>query len=125
LILRKRVAANVATALQSGRLTKSESCETCGRQERNSGHHASYSKPLEIIWLCRRCHDQADDAARAMSPDPRYVGIDWDKVRSNWEVGSQQIVDAYKARNDPAPDLSQIEDEFSLGDALDWAMRLD
>jgi len=46
-------------AVQSGRVTKPECCEACGERLaplQIEGHHEDYSKPLEVIWLCRACH---------------------------------------------------------------------
>ena len=41
-------------ALQSGKLFK-EACTNCGNQK-SEGHHPDYSKPLLVVWLCRKCH---------------------------------------------------------------------
>lgn len=30
-------------------------CERCGSKSDHK-HHEDYSKPLEVVWLCRRCH---------------------------------------------------------------------
>jgi hypothetical protein len=30
-------------------------CSMCGALKAEC-HHPDYTKPLEIIWLCRRCH---------------------------------------------------------------------
>lgn len=30
-------------------------CQVCGN-EKSEGHHADYSKPLEVVWLCKRHH---------------------------------------------------------------------
>lgn len=46
-------------ALRSGRLIRPAACEDCGRVGRVDGHHLDYSKPLEVEWLCRGCHNEA------------------------------------------------------------------
>lgn len=43
----------VSNALRDGRLRRSP-CR-CGAR-RVQAHHADYSKPLEVEWLCFRCH---------------------------------------------------------------------
>lgn len=34
---------------------KREACGVCGC-EKTQAHHEDYSKPLEIVWLCEKCH---------------------------------------------------------------------
>lgn len=41
-------------AIQSGIILKSP-CIICGA-EKSEGHHIDYSKPLEVVWLCRSHH---------------------------------------------------------------------
>lgn len=43
-------------AIESGALHR-EACVCCGCQE-TQAHHKDYSKPLEIIWVCRSCHQK-------------------------------------------------------------------
>lgn len=42
-------------AIRDGRIVK-EPCSVCGSTERIHAHHKDYSKPLNVIWLCARCH---------------------------------------------------------------------
>jgi hypothetical protein len=51
-----RVRALVAAALRDGRLTRPDACEQCGIEGKPQAHHHDYSKPLEVEWLCERCH---------------------------------------------------------------------
>jgi ribosome-binding protein aMBF1 (putative translation factor) len=48
----------VNNALRNGKLIKPELCEICGLPSKLHGHHVDYSKPLEVIWLCAKCHGQ-------------------------------------------------------------------
>jgi hypothetical protein len=41
-------------AVQEGDLVR-EPCVTCGALN-SQGHHEDYSKPLDIVWLCAKCH---------------------------------------------------------------------
>lgn len=45
----------VAAAIRSGALTR-EPCAICATGVHVHAHHKDYAKPLEIIWLCARCH---------------------------------------------------------------------
>lgn len=42
--------------VRQGRLIKPDACERCGANARLAGHHADYSRPLDVEWLCPRCH---------------------------------------------------------------------
>lgn len=42
-------------AVKSGRLKK-QSCEKCYCLVAQA-HHEDYTKPLEVVWLCKRCHE--------------------------------------------------------------------
>ena len=54
-IAARRVAYN---ALRRNEIQKKH-CEKCGK-EKVEMHHADYSEPLKIVWLCKRCHMIAD-----------------------------------------------------------------
>ena len=44
----------VGNAIRRGHLVR-QPCEHCGITP-TVGHHPDYSKPLDVIWLCRSCH---------------------------------------------------------------------
>jgi hypothetical protein len=45
----------VNNAIRDKKLIK-QPCELCGTTEHVHGHHKDYAKPLEITWLCAKCH---------------------------------------------------------------------
>ena len=47
----------VNNAVRDGRLEKT-ACVGCGATERVHGHHEDYSKPLDVIWMCAKCHNR-------------------------------------------------------------------
>lgn len=47
----------VGNAVRDGVLIKPTICECCSIESDNlHGHHDDYSKPLDVRWLCPRCH---------------------------------------------------------------------
>jgi hypothetical protein len=42
-----------------GNIIRSDACENCGAEGKPHGHHDDYSKPLEVRWLCAKCHKDA------------------------------------------------------------------
>lgn len=64
----KRSAQNAASnAVRDGRLEKPWKCERAGDDCRGriESHHDDYSKPLEVRWLCKAHHIEADVQRRA------------------------------------------------------------
>lgn len=55
----ERRSANIAVmnALVCGKLTKPGYCSSCGIECNPEGHHPDYSKPLVVIWVCKKCHE--------------------------------------------------------------------
>lgn len=60
--IRKRV----KHALLTGRLTKGP-CNDCGSTA-TEAHHEDYSKPLDVVWLCRDCHHSKHGLGWKMKP---------------------------------------------------------
>lgn len=51
---RKEKYGEYVSAMQRGKLIP-QPCEVCGK-EKSQGHHEDYSKPLDVVWLCVRHH---------------------------------------------------------------------
>lgn len=60
---RERIAARqaVKNAIRRGDLSV-KPCEKCG-EAKSEAHHPDYSKPLEVMWLCRPHHNAEHRAA--------------------------------------------------------------
>lgn len=46
--------AALRSALKRG-LVEQLPCASCGN-EKSEAHHPDYSRPAEVVWYCRRCH---------------------------------------------------------------------
>ena len=53
---KKKATMAVNNAVRDSRLIK-KPCEECGAKKVEA-HHANYSKPLEVLWLCNKHHRQ-------------------------------------------------------------------
>lgn len=47
---------DVRQAIISGRMKRPESCQECGSVSEIHGHHIDYTRPLDVDWLCAKCH---------------------------------------------------------------------
>jgi hypothetical protein len=65
--------ATVARALRDGRLVRPKRCQEChkpspdssnGRSTIQAHHHKGYDLPLDVQWLCVKCHRPKDPCAR-------------------------------------------------------------
>lgn len=64
--IRKRASNLVAKAIRAGKL-KPEPCFICG--DKAQAHHADYSRPLSVTWLCPEHHK----AAHRIVAEHRYA----------------------------------------------------
>ena len=51
---RKEKYGEYSNAIRDGRIVQ-QSCAVCGNAK-TQGHHEDYSKPLDVVWLCVRHH---------------------------------------------------------------------
>lgn len=56
--IKKLASTIVGNAVRDGKILKPSVCEDCGsKPKRLHGHHDDYAFPLEVRWLCPRCHN--------------------------------------------------------------------
>lgn len=46
----------VSNAIKLGWITRASECSQCSSTEKIEGHHEDYTRPLDVIWLCFKCH---------------------------------------------------------------------
>lgn len=74
----------VAQAIQASRLVQ-QPCTRCGHSPAEA-HHEDYSRPLDVTWLCRKCHRVRH---REINPPPGDLRVQtirlpasvWQKLR--------------------------------------------
>lgn len=54
----------IVYAVKAGLITRAPRCQMCGRACKTDAHHADYSRPFAVIWVCRSCHAYADAQRR-------------------------------------------------------------
>jgi ribosomal protein S27AE len=52
----KRARDRVCHAVHTGKLIRPDFCSKCSSIGRVEAHHEDYSRPLDVIWLCKKCH---------------------------------------------------------------------
>jgi len=61
---RKHARNIVGRAVRDGRLLKPKQCSQCCSSDRIHAHHADYSSPLDVEWLCHKCHERRHSEER-------------------------------------------------------------
>jgi ribosomal protein S27AE len=46
----------VGNAIRDKKLIPEQFCSVCKANEKIEAHHDDYTKPLEVRWLCKKCH---------------------------------------------------------------------
>ncbi len=56
----------VSRAVRKGKLVRPSRCSICGKYAKIEAHHSDYTKPLEVVWVCKACHWKLHKIINAM-----------------------------------------------------------
>ena len=56
----RRAQGAVYRAIRAGKLHRPKTCQACGRERPIEAAHKDYSRPLDVMWLCKSCHTVED-----------------------------------------------------------------
>ncbi len=62
----------LSKAVQSGKLVRPDFCQDCGSPKMVEGHHDDYDKPLEVKWLCKKCHQETHKLIESDAKHPLH-----------------------------------------------------
>jgi len=63
----------INNAIRDGKLARPKVCSICGALGVSIyAHHSDYSKPLEVVWVCKSCHWKIHRLLNAME---RFINI--------------------------------------------------
>ena len=54
--LRRKAHSMVGNYIRDGKLIRPRHCESCNKECSPDAHHCDYSKPIDVMWLCKDCH---------------------------------------------------------------------
>lgn len=60
-------------AVKLGKVIRPSTCSRCQEKAKVQGHHPDYSKPLEVIWLCSKCHGLEHHPIQALSDVTKLI----------------------------------------------------
>lgn len=75
----------VTRSLRKGKLTRKSKCEMCNVECKTNAHHVDYGKPLNILWLCDKCHGLSHRSDHPLNPKNNKqtpCAIVWDQSDS-------------------------------------------
>lgn len=65
----------VNSALRNGKISKPPNCLNCGIDCNPHGHHDDYRKPLDVRWLCVKCHTDFHNTVREKQRELEKQGL--------------------------------------------------
>lgn len=71
-------------AISKGVLIRPKNCDLCKCAAKIEAHHVDYGNPLEITWLCKKCHHDVHQPEHPLNP------------KNNPQTAMPYIVNEYK-----------------------------
>lgn len=53
---KQRARTIVSKEVKRGKIIKPDICSVCREGRKVEAHHPDYSRPKEVVWVCRQCH---------------------------------------------------------------------
>lgn len=86
-------------AVNRGELIRPNKCELCNCSNKQiQAHHVDYGRPMQVVWLCVKCHAKAhakdsplNPANNAQTPMP-YIVEQYKKVTVSFEIPIQNFL---------------------------------
>ncbi len=87
----------VKYALDKKYLTKGTYCECCGATDRPlEGHHPDYSRPLDVLWLCRSCHAGFGSFLKKLIDEEGLASYAFEDVETQ-----RVVLEVYRSEEEP------------------------
>lgn len=65
---RRKIKAYTNNMIRRGHIKRRTCCEACGSRFLVQGHHVHYEFPIELLWLCKTCHEDMHNFGIPRSP---------------------------------------------------------
>lgn len=73
--LKYKAKTTVSNYLRDGKLFRPDNCEKCNTKCKPQAHHDDYSKPIDVRWLCVRCHNDFHNGVREIFRNLEHTGL--------------------------------------------------
>lgn len=68
-----RARSSVSYHVSAGNVTRPDRCERCNLIGPVDGHHEDYTRPLDVAWLCKSCHNAEHRPEVAKEPKAKVT----------------------------------------------------
>lgn len=104
-------------AVQKRELIRSRTCELCGKDKKIEAHHIDYGKPMQVTWVCKKCHIEVHKPQHALNPknNPQspmpYIVNEYKKITISFEIPVDNYLALIKQSEIQQKSINQITRE--------------